>query len=65
MDSGEAITLGQINTLIAPIKVDAAGLLDLGFEAKTIKAAKHYPASDVPKILAALVKHLQGLLVAA
>lgn len=60
VDSGETMTLGQINTLIAPIKVDAAGLVDLGFEAKTIKAAKRYPASAVPRILAAMVKHLQG-----
>ncbi|MCT9812452.1 YqaJ viral recombinase family protein [Acidovorax sp. Be4] len=65
VDASETMTLGQINTLIAPIKVDAAGLADLGFEAKTIKAAKHYPASDVPKILAAMVKHLQGLLITA
>lgn len=65
VDSGETMTLGQINTLIAPIKVDAAGLTELGFTATTVKAAKHFPASDVPKILAAMVKHLQGLLVTA
>ena len=58
-DTGETMTLGQINALIAPIKVDAAGLAELGFEAKTIKAAKHYPASAMPRILAAMVKHLQ------
>lgn len=62
-ESGETMTLGQINTLIAPVKVDAAGLADLGFTATTVKAAKHYPASDVPRILAAMVKHLQGLLI--
>lgn len=59
-DTGETMTLGQINTLIAPLKVDAAGLAELGFEAKTIKAAKHYPASDLPRILTALVKHLRS-----
>lgn len=60
------MTLGQINTLIAPLKVDAAGLADLGFTpSATVKAAKHFPASDVPKILAAMVRHLQGLMVAA
>lgn len=59
-DTGETMTLGQINTLIAPLKVDAAGLAELGFEAKTIKAAKHYPASDVLRILTALVKHLRS-----
>lgn len=62
-ESGETMTLGQINTLIAPVKVDAAGLADLGFAATTVKAAKHYPASDVPRILTAMVKHLQGLLI--
>ena len=59
-DTGETVTLGQINTLISPIKVDVAGLAELGFEAKTIKAAKHYPASDLPRILTALVKHLRS-----
>lgn len=65
-DSGETMTLGQINTLFAPIKVDAAGLAELGFTpSATVKAAKHYPASDVPRILTAMVKHLQGLLITA
>ena len=61
-DPGQTMTLGQINSLIAPIKVDAAGLADLGFTATTIKAAKHYPASDVPRILTALVQHLQSVM---
>lgn len=65
VDTGETMTLGQINALITPIKVDAAGLVELGFTATTVKAAKHYPASDVPRILAAMVKHLQGLLITA
>lgn len=64
-EAGETMTLGQLNALIAPIKVDAAGLTELGFTATTVKAAKHYPASDVPRILAAMVKHLQGLLITA
>ena len=65
-DEVATMTLGQINTLIAPLKVDAAGLADLGFTpSATVKAAKHFPASDVPKILAAMVRHLQGLMVAA
>ena len=64
-NDGQTVTLGQINTLIAPIKVDAAGLAELGFTATTIKAAKHYPASDVPRILAAMVKHLQGVMATA
>lgn len=61
-DNGQTMTLGQINALIAPIKVDAAGLAELGFVATTIKAAKHYPASSVPRILVAMAKHLQGVM---
>lgn len=64
-DTGETMTLGQINILIAPIKVDAAGLAELGFETTAVKGAKHLPASDVPKLLAAMAKHLQGLLITA
>lgn len=63
--AGETMTLGQINALIAPIKVDAAGLNELGFTATTIKAAKHYPASAMPRILAAMVEHLQGVMATA
>lgn len=65
-DTGETMTLGQINTLISPIKVDAAGLAELGFTpSATVKAAKHFRASDVPRILAAMVKHLQGAMATA
>lgn len=66
VDAGETMTLGQINTLIAPIKVDAAGLAELGFTpSATVKAAKHFRASDVPRILAAMVRHLQSIVVTA
>jgi putative phage-type endonuclease len=64
-DDGRTMTLGQINALIAPIKVDAAGLAELGFVATTIKAAKHYPAGSVPHILGAMIKHLQGVMATA
>ncbi len=65
-DTGETMTLGQINTLISPIKVDAAGLAELGFTpSATVKAAKHFRASDVARILAAMVKHLQGAMATA
>jgi len=65
VDTDETMTLGQINTLIAPIKIDAAGMAELGFTATTIKAAKHYPASAMPCILATMVKHLQGVMTTA
>lgn len=61
---GETLTLGQINTLLAPIKVDAAGLEQLGFAARKVEksTAKHYAASDLPAMLQAMVKHLNGVL---
>ena len=65
-NGGDTLTLGQINTLLAPLKVDAAGLEELGFApSKTIKAAKHYPASSIPAMVQAMVTHLQGVLATA
>lgn len=58
--SGETLTLGALNALLSPIRIDAAGLAELGFEpCATVKAAKHYPAAAVPRICAALVRHIQ------
>ncbi len=48
------ITLGQINTLLAPIKLDAAGLDALGFVTTRVKAAVHLPAAHFPKLCHAL-----------
>lgn len=64
---GETLTLGQINTLLAPIKVDAAGLAELGFEARKVEksTAKHYAASDLPAMVQAMIAHLQSVLVTA
>lgn len=63
---GDTLTLGQINALIAPLKVDAAGLEQLGFmPSKTVKAAKHYQASSIPAMVQAMVTHLQGVLATA
>ena len=64
VDSGETLTLGQINTMIAPVKIDAAGMAELGFEARKVEksVAKHYAASDLPAMLQAMVKHLNGVL---
>lgn len=61
---GETLTLGQINTMIAPVKIDAAGMAELGFEARKVEksVAKHYAASDLPAMLQAMVKHLNGVL---
>lgn len=63
---GETLTLGQLNTILAPIKVDAAGLADLGFTpCKTEKSAKHYPAQALPTMVQAMIAHLQSVLVTA
>ena len=62
-DSGETLTLGQINTMIAPLKIDAAGLAELGFTpCSTVKAAKHYRCSCLPAICRALIDRLDSAL---
>ena len=67
MPEGETLTLGQINTLLAPIKVDAAGLEQLGLAAHKVEksTAKHYAASDLPTMVQAMLQHLQGVLATA
>lgn len=61
-DTGERINLSAINEHLAPIKMDAAGLAALGFEpVSVVKASKLYCATDLPRIRAALVRHLQSL----
>ena len=62
-DSSETITLGEINTMIAPLKIDAAGLAELGFTpCFTVKAAKHYRCSSLPAICRALIDRLDSVL---
>lgn len=62
----DTLTLGQINALLAPLKIDAAGLEQLGFHpSKTVKAAKHYAAHQLPAMVQAMVTHLQGVLATA
>lgn len=61
-DAGERINLGAINAHLAPIKLDAAGLEQLGFSpVATVKAAKQYRACDLKAIRAALAQHLARL----
>ena len=64
---GETLTLGQLNTILAPIKVDAAGLAELGFEARKVEksTAKHYAACDLPAMVQVMIAHLQSVLVTA
>ncbi len=55
----ERITLGQINALLAPVSISAAGLAELGFQpVATVKAAKLYNESDFPAICRAIAQHL-------
>ena len=64
--TGETLTLGAINALLSPIRIDAAGLADIGFSpCATVKAAKHYPATDMPAICQALIARLQGVMAEA
>ena len=55
-ESGDTITLGQINARLAPIKLDAAGLEALGFATTRIKAAVHFPAALFPMLCRAIAE---------
>ncbi len=55
-DNGSTITLGQINTRLAPLKVDAAALEALGFTITRVKAAVHFPAVLFPALCRAIAK---------
>ena len=59
-DTGAKITLGQINQRLSPIALSVAGLAQLGIQpAGKERAAVLYLESDLPRICAALVAHLQ------
>lgn len=54
-DTCKTLTLGAINALLSPIRIDAAGLSELGFDlCATVKSAKHYPAGDFARICRAI-----------
>lgn len=54
------IKLGDVNAAIAPLKIDAAGLAELGFQpVGTEGAAKLY--ANLPKIVSALINHLHAV----
>jgi putative phage-type endonuclease len=62
--AGEPATLkvGEINARLAPLKLDAAGLAELGINpARTEGAAKLYRESDYTRLLIALSRHVDGL----
>ncbi|WP_329770447.1 YqaJ viral recombinase family protein [Stenotrophomonas maltophilia] len=54
------IKLGQIVDLIAPLKIDAEGLRQLGFEpVSTERGSKLYDASQIDAMRGAMIRHLQ------
>ena len=56
LDAGELVTLGTINQLFAPLRVDEAGLALLGFgPIARLKAARLYRTADVVHMRAALI----------
>ena len=63
-DANPLIDLVEINTRISPISITVDGLAQLGFTpAATDKASRLYHAADLPLILAAMVRHLNGVVV--
>ena len=58
---GPTLTLDKFNEWIAPLKIDAAGLEALGFTAVKVHNAKLYHDTDKAAMVAAMIKHLQGL----
>lgn len=61
-DEPATLKLGELNNRLAPLKLDAAGLAELGITpAKTEGAAKLYRASDFDRALRAIAKHIEAL----
>lgn len=57
-DDGKMINLGQINELLAGVKVDAEFLKSKGFVAKQEKNAKMYRAADFEAICKTIMHHI-------
>ncbi|WP_269497758.1 YqaJ viral recombinase family protein [Castellaniella sp. S9] len=61
-DEPATLSLGAINTRLAPIGLTAAGLAELGItHSATHKAAKLYRESDFDRICAALIQHIEAV----
>lgn len=55
-NGGDTLALGQINALLAPLKIDAAGLEQLSFHpSKTVSTARRYAAHQLPAMVQAMV----------
>ena len=60
--TGPMLKLGEINARLAHISITVDGLAQLGFTpAATDKASRLYRAADLPLILAAMVRHINGV----
>ena len=60
-DDGATLTLGQLNALLSPIKLDAAGIEALGFHVTRVRAAVHFQEAQFPALLARLVQHIHNI----
>ncbi len=62
VDTSARIKLGDLNAAIAPLSITADGLAALGFPVvATDKTSKLYRLSDMPAMLAAMVRHIQAI----
>jgi putative phage-type endonuclease len=61
-DEPATLKLGDINARLAPLKLDAAGMAELGVSpARTEGAAKLYRESDFERLLCGIAKHVDVL----
>ena len=61
-DEPGTLKLGDINARLHPLRLDAAGLSELGISpARTEGAAKLYRESDFGRVLRAIAKHVDSL----
>lgn len=61
-DEPATLKLGDINARLAPLKLDAAGLAELGInQARNEGSAKLYRESDFSRVLRAIAKHIDAL----
>lgn len=61
-DTGRTITLGQINTRLAPIALSKDGIAQLGIEpVGRERSAVLYRESDIDRICVALIRHLSAV----
>lgn len=61
-DNGKTVTLGQINALLSPVRVDQSGLASLGISpVGRERAAVLFRESDIEKICAELIRHLSAI----